>query len=75
MTLVNGPTRFIRLVLLAVLWAIFAWASYSAWQAKVNYKPYDPFEILGISTVIITIIMHNGNVVTGLYRRASKECL
>ena len=40
-----------RKLVLGLLWAIFLWAATSAWKAKVNYKIYDPFEILGISTV------------------------
>ena len=37
-----------RFALLFVLWCVFGWALYSAWQAKINYKPYDPFEVLGV---------------------------
>lgn len=44
-------TQLPKMVMLAAAWVVFAWALYSAWQAKINYKPYDPFEILGISTV------------------------
>lgn len=34
--------------MLVILWAVFGWALYRAWQAKINFKPYDPFEILGV---------------------------
>jgi translocation protein SEC63 len=37
-----------RLALIVVLWIVFTWALVSAWQAKINFKPYDPFEILNV---------------------------
>jgi translocation protein SEC63 len=48
---IEAATRTLRwpkLALLLALWCVFGWALYSAWQAKINYKPYDPFEVLGV---------------------------
>lgn len=51
--------------MLVVLWAIFGWASCSAWRAKVNFKAYDPFEILGIGHVSSWIVERK---LSGSYR-------
>lgn len=49
LTATRNSVRLPKLFLLVFLWVIFGWAFYSAWQAKINFKPYDPFEILGVS--------------------------
>lgn len=51
LTKARQSSQLPKMVMLAIAWVVFAWAFYSAWQAKINYKPYDPFEILGISSV------------------------
>ena len=54
------------MALLVALWGVFGWALYSAWQAKINYKPYDPFEILGIPSNA------DGDTIKNAFKRLSR---
>lgn len=46
-------SSFNRHILLAIGWAALAFATYQAAQVKLSQILYDPFKILGISTVIL----------------------
>ena len=45
----------VRHVLLSLGWLVLAVATYQAAQVKMNSILYDPFKILGISSVCLTI--------------------